>query len=175
MKCPACKTELKEMEVSNITVDVCSDGCGGIWFDNFELQKVDEQHEAAGEQLLDIKPANKISIDFSKKRSCPKCNDIKMMKHFVSIKREVEIDECPGCAGIWLDYGELGSIRNQFKTEEERKKAAREYFSDLFNGKLDEMRSKSEVDLQRAKNFAKMFRFICPSYYIPSKQEGGAF
>jgi len=26
-------------------VDVCQNGCGGIWFDNFELEKVDEKHE----------------------------------------------------------------------------------------------------------------------------------
>ena len=43
MKCPACGNELSQMVAGEITVDVCKGGCGGIWFDHFELQKVDEQ------------------------------------------------------------------------------------------------------------------------------------
>ena len=39
MNCPACGNVLKEMTVSDISVDVCQGGCGGIWFDNFELKK----------------------------------------------------------------------------------------------------------------------------------------
>ena len=97
------------------------------------------------------------------------------MKYFVSVKKEVEVDECGACGGIWLDYGELGQIRNQFLTEEERKKAAQAYFSEFFDEKLAKMRAESEAQLQRAKKFARMFRFICPTYYIPGKQEWGAF
>lgn len=29
-----------------------------------------------------------------------------MMKHFFSVKKEVELNECESCAGIWLDTGE---------------------------------------------------------------------
>ena len=35
-----------------------------------------------------------------------------MMRHPFSVKREIEIDECPNCAGYWLDHGELDAIRN---------------------------------------------------------------
>lgn len=175
MKCPACGRELQQMEVSDIVVDVCKNGCGGIWFDNFELQKVDEQHEAAGEALLEIERDPAVQVDRSQKRSCPKCKDVKMMKHFASVKKEVEIDECAGCGGVWLDYGELGKIRQQFATEEERKKAAQEYFSELFDDELSEMSAESEAQLAKAQKFAGIFRFICPSYYIPGKQRWGAF
>ena len=51
MKCPVCNRQLQEMRVADIVVEVCQNGCGGIWFDNYELKKVDEQHEAAGEAL----------------------------------------------------------------------------------------------------------------------------
>lgn len=175
MKCPACERELQEMKVSDLVVDVCQDGCGGIWFDNFELEKVDEKHESAGEPLLDIPRDESLTVDYTITRPCPKCDGIKMMKHFVSVKKEVEVDECGACAGIWLDYGELGKIRNQYATEEERKNAAQAYFSTLFDDHLAAMRAEGEEKLNKAKKIAKMFRFICPSYYIPGKQEWGAF
>jgi len=36
------------------------------------------------------------------------------------------VDECPKCAGFWLDAGELAGIRSEFATQEERKAAAQE-------------------------------------------------
>lgn len=175
MKCPTCSRELQETTVGDIVVDVCRNGCGGIWFDNFELEKVDEKHEAAGESLLNIERDENVKVDYSVIRACPKCNGPKMQKHFVSVKHEIEVDECPTCGGIWLDCGELGQIRNQYTTEEERSKAAHAYFSELFDDKLAAMRAESEAKLQKAKKFARVFRFICPTYYIPGKQEWGAF
>jgi Zn-finger nucleic acid-binding protein len=94
-----------------------------------------------------------------------------MMRHFFSIKKDVEVDECPGCGGFWLDAGELGRIRSLFKTEEERNKATDDYYSEIFDNQLPEMNAKAE----KAQSIANMFRFICPSYYIPGKQNWGAF
>ena len=51
MNCPACKRVLEQLTVGDVTVDACRGGCGGIWFDNLELEKFDEPHEAAGEVL----------------------------------------------------------------------------------------------------------------------------
>jgi len=175
MKCPACGRELQEKKVDDIVVDVCGNGCGGIWFDNYELQRVDEQHEAAGEELLDIEVDNDVKMDYSKIRLCPRCEGQKMVKHFISVKSEIEIDECYKCGGIWLDKGELGNIRKQFTTDEERQNAAKEYLDNQIGPELQKMHSGSESQLEKAKKFAKMFRFICPSYYIPRKQEWGAF
>ena len=47
MKCPACYNELTPRRAGQITVDVCDGGCGGIWFDNFELKRVDAGDAAA--------------------------------------------------------------------------------------------------------------------------------
>ena len=175
MKCPACGNKLTQMVAGAITVDVCKGGCGGIWFDRFEFQKVDEPHESAGEVLLDVERNQKIVVDHSKRRKCPKCADTIMMRHFYSVKKQVEVDECPSCAGYWLDVGELATIRREFRTEEDRRKAAEEYFSEIFDIQLAEMRAKSEEQAERARQIARIFRFICPSYYIPGKQDWGAF
>ena len=85
------------------------------------------------------------------------------------------MDECPGCAGFWLDVGELVRIRSQFDSEKEREEAARQYFEEVFGDKFAKMRAESAERTARARRIAHIFRFICPSYYISGKQEWGAF
>jgi Zn-finger nucleic acid-binding protein len=111
MKCPACFNELTELQVGSLTVDACQGGCGGIWFDAFELQKVDEESESAGGPLLSIQRDERLVVDPSRKRECPRCAGIKLHRHFFSAKRRVEVDQCPNCGGYWLDAGELALIR----------------------------------------------------------------
>ncbi len=175
MKCPACSNQLEAMKVGNITVDVCQNGCGGLWFDNYELKQVDEKHEAIGEKLLHIPRNPDAKVDLKQRRACPKCDNVLMMKHFMSVKRDVEVDECGNCGGFWLDAGELGLIRDQFNTEADREKAAVSYFDETFGDDLQKMIDESEEKAERAHKIAKIFRFICPSYYIPGKQKWGAF
>ena len=136
MRCPACVSVLSPMTVGRITVDVCAGGCRGIWFDRYELMKVDESHQYAGEEPLHTERASAISVDHSKRLSRPKCPDVVMMRHFLSVKRQVTVDEYPNCGGYWLDVGELTTIRSEFETEEERDRAAGQYFSELFEPEL---------------------------------------
>ena len=175
MKCPACSNTLSEMKVDDLVVDVCQGGCGGIWFDNYELRKVDEQHEHHGESLLDIAVAEDVTVDHNAQFPCPKCEAMVMHRHFFSVQKAVEVDECPGCGGIWLDEGELRGIRSMFKTEQERQQAAAEYFNKAIGPELEKMRARSAQDLEKARKIANAFKFICPSYYIPGKQDGAAF
>ena len=175
MRCPACSNVLSPITVGGITVDVCRGGCGGLWFDRYELMKVDESHESAGEELLNVERAADVEVDLTKRLSCPKCPDVVMMRHFSSVKRQVTVDECPNCGGHWLDAGELNTIRTEFETESERKQAAAEYFSKLFDPELVAAHAETMQDLEKAQRIAHIFRFICPSYYIPGKQEWGAF
>lgn len=111
MKCPACDHKLTETRVGAVAVDICQGGCGGIWFDAFELKKVDEQHEVAGEHLVKIKRGPVRQADSSRKRSCPRCDGVKLKRHLFNPKSTVEVDHCPNCAGYWLDAGELEKIR----------------------------------------------------------------
>ena len=175
MICPACENVLHEITLGGITVDVCKGGCGGIWFDHLEIQKVDEPHESAGESLLDTERDESLHIDHSKKRLCPRCEGVVLMRHFYSVKKEVEVDECARCGGFWLDSGELAGIRTQFQSELARKKAAEDYFSEIFGDEMKKIQAEGEERLKKARNIARMFRFICPSYYIPGKQDWGAF
>jgi uncharacterized protein len=111
MKCPACFNELTQLQVGSLVVDVCQGGCGGIWFDAFELQKVDEESEKTGEPLLHVRRNERLTVDQTRKRECPRCAGVKLHRHFFSARRRVEVDQCPNCAGYWLDAGELALVR----------------------------------------------------------------
>ncbi|HEV8456683.1 MAG TPA: zf-TFIIB domain-containing protein [Methylomirabilota bacterium] len=181
MKCPACDAELSQMIVkgaapsgTDVTVDVCRTRCGGIWFDQFELRKFDEPFEPAGD-LLALKRAAGVTVDPNKARMCPKCVSVRLLRHFFSIKRQVAVEECPQCGGYWLDAGELLAIRSEYPSEKDRIRAADEYFEDVFGPEFRAQAQKDEESLARARRVANMFRFICPSYYIPGKQSWGAF
>ena len=85
------------------------------------------------------------------------------------------IDECAECGGIWLDAGELRAIRDEYPSDDARQAAADTYFDEVAGPELAEERAKSQAELEHAQKVAHAFRFITPSYYIPGKQEGGAF
>ncbi len=113
--------------MGQLTVDVCQGGCGGIWFDNFELRKVDDPQEFEGGALLHVGRDDSIVVDTQRRRNCPKCPNIVMMRHYFSDKKEVMVDECPGCGGVWLDVGELAAIRKESATDDAKQNAAKAY------------------------------------------------
>jgi len=175
MKCPACSNTLSEVKAGVVIVDICRTGCGGMWFDAFELNKLDNADEPGGEALMGIAQNGASRANPEAKRNCPKCGNLTMMQHFYSVKRQVVVDECPGCAGFWLDMGELSTIRGEFATEEESRLAAQQHFAEHFNPELEKMHAQDAEHAARAKKIARLFRFICPSYYLPGKQSWGAF
>jgi Zn-finger nucleic acid-binding protein len=120
LRCPACGHGLVERTVDDLAVDVCDGGCGGIWFDNGEIEEVDDRDEAAGEALARIEGGCASTVDHARKRACPRCEGLLMLKRRFGPRQPVEIDECPGCAGIWLDAGELKAIREAFTGSDER-------------------------------------------------------
>jgi Zn-finger nucleic acid-binding protein len=113
MNCPVCTHRLKPVTVSDLTVDACSGGCGGLWFDAFELKKLETPHVAEGFALLDIPINPLVHIDHRRKRPCPRCDDTFLRRHLYSRSHQVEVDSCPNCNGYWLDVGELNLLRNQ--------------------------------------------------------------
>jgi hypothetical protein len=146
MRCPACNALLHTITVQTnnadaLEVEICSQGCGGLWFDRFELKKVDENHEQLGARLIALSSQAKGEVlPGSRKRMCPKCSNTVLHRHFSSIQRSIEVDECPGCAGIWLDQGELASLRQEYTTEAERQQAAEEYLSRLLTAAIHQAR-----------------------------------
>jgi Zn-finger nucleic acid-binding protein len=132
--------------------DVCQN-CGGIWFDWMELRRLDETKEGDGEAL---KEALNAELKDGKSRGniqCPKCG-VTMKKHAYRFNKDVEIDECYACGGIFLDSGELRLIREGFMNESKRK----EFLNQLLNG-IPEYQKEQEKNNKREEavnNFANI-------------------
>ena len=109
--CPACGGAMTKIfaEGTSINIDVCLEGCGGILFDNRELEKCDEQHENASEILEAIAGKEFKNVDSSIPINCPVCGTV-MMKVGAG-GGSVEIDNCALCGAKFLNNGELQKIR----------------------------------------------------------------
>src|SRR5437588_324997 len=136
MNCPACGIQRTGIAVRDVKIQACKGGCGGLWFDEWTLRKVDQPDQSAGEALLHIEQNPAIKVDPEKRRNCPRDAGIVMMRHFWSVKRDVVVDECPKCEGIFLDPGELAGIRSDYKSDADRHKAAQAYYREMFDTQL---------------------------------------
>lgn len=175
MNCPACGTKFTQKKIGDVELNICDKGCGGIWFDQFEFKKFDEPHEPDVAALFQVNVNPNIHVDHSKQFKCPKCPNIIMMRRFSSPKRQIQVDECAQCAGIWLDIGELNQIRQEYHSESERKAAAEKMIEEMFGTQMASEKKKNQDWVEKTQNVANALKYICPSYYIPGKQRGGAF
>ena len=115
MMCPACGQDLKDVRVDSTVLDACTRGCGGLWFDLGELKTLAAAPEYPPE-LLQIEARWGLTVNLTGPRACPRCGKARrvvMVRRFHSPRRQVEVDECPTCGGIWLDGGELARIREE--------------------------------------------------------------
>ncbi len=163
--CPACGHEMQKVYIANseLYLDICLQGCGGIFFDNREFEKLDEQSENIDEILNILDNKNFINVDQTVQRSCPSCGSL-MVKNFASIKHEVEIDCCYICGGKFLDNGELMKIREQYKTEQDRSEDFNKYLLSFIKTEMDALeieRIKGETNRSGLKRvFDKCFEKI---------------
>ena len=130
--CPACGKEMKKIYIEgvDINIDICTDGCGGILFDNRELEKVSDEYENAEVIMKELGGKKFEPADESKHRVCPVCNTI-MVKNGAA-NGKVSIDVCNVCGAKFLDYGELEKIRESFN-EEYKETVKNKYIFDSLN------------------------------------------
>jgi Zn-finger nucleic acid-binding protein len=118
MKCPACKNPLLEKNAGNLTLDLCHGGCGGIWFDAAELERISVSAPAAT-TLHSIWHIPRSNVELTEPRPCPRCPETVLERKWFSDSKKVEIDQCPKCGGIWLDAGEFTHIYDEVKASRE--------------------------------------------------------
>jgi len=95
-----------------MTLDICYGGCGGIWFDANELERVDGR---AATSLHTVWTAPHKKVELTEPRPCPRCPEQILDRRWFSAAKKVEIDQCPKCGGIWLDAGEFSVIYDEMK------------------------------------------------------------
>lgn len=119
INCPACGKKMVKvfMPEQGVNLDVCADGCGGIYFDNREFSKFDKPNENISPLLELLKDKQFQSVDTSLIRICPTCG-ANMVKNFTNLEHEIEVDECYSCGGKFLDYDEINKIRANFSNDD---------------------------------------------------------
>ena len=115
MKCPVCSTEMVEKDLGQ-KVDICENGCKGIWFDRAELQKLDQPGEGIAAAIKAAQQSPRINDAERGQINCPQCG-IPMHMHKFARDQEVNVDECYECGGFFLDSGELKEIRDNFMSD----------------------------------------------------------
>jgi uncharacterized protein len=171
MKCPACGQPLSEIKTGSIHVQACQNGCGGLWVNHLQMEKINKPDEYDGEILTHLQNKRLAPVDVNRTLHCPHCADrISMMRHFFSVKRNVTVNECPECGGYWLNMGELLKIRQTWKTDEQREKAAEDYFSALFGYSFSQDKTKDEGWETKAHKVYDLFKYICPSHHFKDQK-----
>ena len=159
MRCPACGTAMTEVATGSIKVQACRGGCGGLWFDEWSLRKLEAQGPSAGAELLKVPQNSAVHVDPNQRRKCPVDQDIVMTRHFWSVKREVTVDQCPKCEGVFLDPGELAEIEGQYNSDEQRHQAAHAYYREMFDTQLAGMLMQDKPREESARHVAHVFKF----------------
>ena len=130
MKCPRTGTDLK-IEIDGVKIDI-SESCGGVWFDNFELEKFDNVDKAAGAELVSYLLSTRTkSWTSSLGFKSPRHPEVTMMRQFYSPAQRIEIDVCPQSGGVWLDPGELAHMRLLYPSEDDRREATQQFFDEI--------------------------------------------
>jgi len=113
LTCPACGQEMTKLFIADkaLNIDICAQGCGGIYFDNQEIQEFSNQDEDLSEIKKLLENKNFMPVDETITRVCPSCGTPMAKTNAFG----VQIDTCYKCGGIFLDNGEFEQIRTHFK------------------------------------------------------------
>ncbi len=153
-------------DFGGVSVDVCRDGCMGLWLDWMELIKLDENNEGMGDLLKQALASPRKNDGDRGVLMCPKCNE-PMHRHLCTVDKGVNVDECYDCGGFFLDSGELEDIREHHMTEEEEQA----YADELTKGMPDYQQALSDLKQEqlRAEAIRHFTRFFRLSYYMTGK------
>lgn len=113
LTCPACGCEMIKLFIADkaINIDICANGCGGIYFDNQEIQEFSSPNEDLSEIKKLLEGKNFMPADETKTRICPSCGTPMAKTNAFG----VQIDTCYKCGGLFLDNGEFDQLRTHFK------------------------------------------------------------
>lgn len=132
MDCPNCSKPMTEMDFGGLMVDVCKDGCHGLWFDWLELGKLDRNNEGSGTALEEFLHDKPLKTERAGKITCPRCQ-IPMFEHLYKASKSARVDECYNCGAFFLDQGELYDIRSNCMSDQEYNKTLDQLVQHIYN------------------------------------------
>ncbi len=113
LSCPRCnkETEFKKGSIMDIEVSKCT-SCSGIWLDSGEVQSLigDVTEETSEER-------NKVPEGTAAAGACPRCRvSLSRWGNMPESLKDLYIDFCPACMGLWFDKGEFKELFRIFST-----------------------------------------------------------
>lgn len=148
INCPACGNSMAKVYIksANIHIDVCLEGCGGIFFDNREFEKFDEAHEDFDEILTfyDEDERKFHQIDDNQVRTCSACGSVMCKIGNGTPDKSFKIDCCYNCGAKFLDAYELQKIRNVCNSEKLRTDAFNKEFMSIYGEEIDSLNARCE-------------------------------
>jgi Zn-finger nucleic acid-binding protein len=114
MKCLRCADVELEVQARGegtdiVEIDVCP-SCQGVWLDNRELKKLDDNF------FVDVEPVESEQVGATAddaQLTCPRCEGGPALNKVKPAQfGDVVVDNCPACQGFWLDKGELEKMRD---------------------------------------------------------------
>lgn len=109
INCPACGCEMEKiyLQDAGISIDICTNGCGGLFFDNQELQTINASEKDINEVKKALNGKTFKAVDSAQTRVCPVCGT-KMVK---TKAFGTEIDTCYNCGAVFLDANEIDTVK----------------------------------------------------------------
>ena len=155
-----------QQDFGGVIVDVCLNGCKGLWFDWNELNKLDHKNQGFGNALKEALKYPRYNDENRGKIKCPKCG-LPMHRHLFESEKEINVDECYECGGFFLDSGELKIIRDKFMSEVERQA----YEDKLLNRNPVYVKGVANLENEekRTEAIRQYTKFLRLSYYLTGK------
>ncbi|MEO0434645.1 MAG: zf-TFIIB domain-containing protein [Cyanobacteria bacterium J06656_5] len=135
--CPVCTgLPMKKLKITRqhqevfLTLDCCN-RCGGVWFDKGEVQLSQKIQSPKVRQHITQKPRTWMihcqdcntlmdrnlehceTCGWHNQINCPVCESALQRKHH----KDLTLDICHSCQGVWFDQTELASLWNQSRSE----------------------------------------------------------
>jgi Zn-finger nucleic acid-binding protein len=111
--CPDCRSPMREVSARArsgylLALDQCA-GCGGIWFDRWELFPL--HHSEVGR--LDPLDAERLyaAVSTAGARDCPRCEVSLREFRDANLPADVRVARCHVCEGMWLQRGQLRAVK----------------------------------------------------------------
>ncbi|MBS1719609.1 MAG: zf-TFIIB domain-containing protein [Armatimonadetes bacterium] len=173
MQCLRCKGGMESEMLGELRVDRC-EACGGKWLDPGEfmrLWKIDPAIIADYESKAKAQGPPPLPSE-QKERAvlCPMCSTVMPEVPF-QFNRNIFIEQCEGCGGVFLDRGEAFAVREylQNQTPDEAKRVAAEAgVAIMAEGALD----RDEIDrLANPLRYSRSYRYRRADYG-PSRSSG---
>ena len=105
MNCPRCSSMMETVQIGQETINRCTK-CGGLWFDEFELDELRAQKDS---EKIDTGDPN-AKADPKAILKCPKCA-VPMLRMVDIEHAHIWYETCDVCGGSFLDAGEFKEMK----------------------------------------------------------------